>query len=95
MSSGRDATERLQQLRGVTWEWRDDAPAEAKENIGIGVIAQDVAKIFPELVARTSEGHLTVDYYGLIGPIIEGIKELDDRLRALEEASAQPTDHSG
>ena len=52
-------------------------------------------EIFPELVARTSEDDLTVDYYGLIGPIIEGIKELDDRLRALEEASARPTDHSG
>ena len=71
----------------MTWEWRADAPAEAKENAAIGVIAQDVEKVFPELVARTPEGHLTVDYYGLIGPLLEAIKEADDRLRALEESS--------
>ncbi len=80
-----DATGKIQQLRGVTWEWKDDAPADAKEQPGMGVIAQDVQKVFPELVERGEDGHLAVHYEGLIGPLIEAVKELDDRLRAIEE----------
>jgi hypothetical protein len=68
----------------VTWEWRDDAPAEAKEQPGIGVIAQDVEKVFPALVSTDEQGRKQVDYIGLIAPLIEAVKELDDRVRALE-----------
>ena len=38
------------ELRGVTWEWRDMAPDEAKEFPGLGIIAQDVERIYPQLV---------------------------------------------
>jgi hypothetical protein len=81
----RDATDKIQQLRGVTWEWRDEAPQDAKEQPGMGVIAQEVEKVFPELVETTPEGLKRVEYSGLIAPLIEAVKELDDRLRALEE----------
>jgi len=81
----REATERIGALRGVTWEWREDAPAEVKEQPGLGVIAQDVERIFPELVRTSEQGHKEVAYHGLIGPLIEAVKELDERLRAAEE----------
>jgi hypothetical protein len=73
------------ELRGVTWEWRDIAPEDAKEQPGLGVIAQDVERIFPQLVETTEDGLKRVHYYGLIGPLIEAVRELDNRLRALEE----------
>ena len=57
---------------------------EVAENPGMGVIAQEVERVFPELVERTEEGHLAVHYYGLIGPLIEAIKELDNRLQVVE-----------
>ncbi len=79
-----DATGKLNQVRGVTWEWRDDAPEEAKEQPGIGVIAQELEKVFPELVHTDGEGRKKVDYVGLIGPLIEAVKELDARLSELE-----------
>jgi hypothetical protein len=82
--TGRRATERIGALRGVRWEWADEAPAEAKDQPGIGVIAQEVERIFPELVETTEDGLKRVHYYGLIGPLIEAVKELDARLRALE-----------
>jgi hypothetical protein len=84
-SEAGEATRRIRQLRGVTWEWRDDAPAEAKAQPGMGVIAQDVAKVFPGLVSTDDQGYLQVEYSGLIAPLIEAVKELDDRLRALED----------
>jgi Chaperone of endosialidase len=81
----REATDRIGQLRGVTWEWREDAPDEAKDQPGIGVIAQDVERVFPQLVTTDEQGRKQVDYSGLIAPLIEAVKELDERLRAAEE----------
>ena len=84
--AGGDATRRIVALRGVTWQWRDDAPAEAKGQPGMGVIAQDVEQVFPALVVTDEQGRKQVDYTGLIAPLIEAVKELDDRVRALEAA---------
>lgn len=79
-----DAVAKISRVRGVTWEWRDDAPAEAKDQPGIGVIAQEVERVFPELVTTGDDGFKRVDYIGLIGPLIEAVKELDERVQALE-----------
>jgi hypothetical protein len=82
------ATEKIGRLRGVTWEWRDDAPEEAKTNPGMGVIAQEVERVWPDLVTTDDEGHKRVEYAGLIAPLIEAVKELDDRVRLLEAQAA-------
>jgi trimeric autotransporter adhesin len=79
-----DATGKLSEVRGVTWEWRDDAPEDAKEQPGMGVIAQEVERVFPELVTTDAQGRKKVNYFGLIGPLIEAVKELDARLSTLE-----------
>ena len=91
------ATEKIAQLRGVTWEWREDAPEDAKEQPGIGVIAQEVEKVFPELVTTDEQGRKKVEYEGLIAPLIEAVKELDDRVRTLEAevAALRGTQHQG
>ena len=86
----RSATDRIGELRGVTWEWKDDAPEEAKEQPGMVVIAQDVERVFPQLVTTDEQGRKQVDYPGLIAPLIEAVKELDDRLRAVEERLDEP-----
>jgi hypothetical protein len=75
---------RVAQLRGATWQWRDDAPEQAKQQPGMGVIAQDVERVFPELVTTDAQGHKRVNYVGLIGPLIEALKELDQRLQRVE-----------
>jgi hypothetical protein len=74
-------------LRGVTWEWRDDAPDEAKGFPGLGIIAQDVERVFPQLVDTGEDGIKRVQHYGLIGPLIEAVKALDARLTALESGA--------
>jgi hypothetical protein len=73
----------------VTWKWRDDAPASAKEQPGVGVIAQEVEAVFPELVHTGPDGFKRVNYVGLIAPLIEAVKELDERVRALEAQEAE------
>ncbi len=43
----------------------------------MGFLAQDLQKIFPELVEKDSSGYFSVDYIGLIPVIIEALKEQD------------------
>jgi hypothetical protein len=80
-----DATQKLQRLRGVTWEWRDNLPEEIRAGPGMGVIAQEIEKVFPDLVVTGEDGVKRVVYEGLIGPLIEAVKELDNRLHAIEQ----------
>lgn len=46
-----------------------------QKNKHLGFIAQDLQKIFPELVEKDSAGYFYVDYVGLIPVIIEALKE--------------------
>lgn len=48
----------------------------------IGLIAQEVQKVFPELVKEDSTNYLYVDYIGLIPVIIEGVKEQEALIEA-------------
>jgi endosialidase-like protein len=82
-----DALGRIRRLRGVSWEWREEAPVEAQGREA-GVIAQDVQAVFPELVKTGSDGYLRVDYGGLAARLAEGVVELTDRLDRLEDRDA-------
>lgn len=70
---------RVRELRGVTWDWRDTGGR------GMGLIAQDVAKVFPDAVRPGADGYLTVDYHGLVGVLVEAVKELAERVEELEQ----------
>jgi hypothetical protein len=94
-TGGDEATAKIRQLRGVTWEWREEAPEEAKQQPGMGVIAQDVERVFPQLVETDEQGYKRVEYSGLIAPLIEAVKELDDRLRAVEAQLDQREEPAG
>ena len=49
----------------------------------MGVIAQDVEKVFPELV-HGEEGEKSLQYSGLVGALIEAVKELSAKVAVLE-----------
>lgn len=79
------ALARLRQLRGVTWEWRTSAGQIGPRRRWMGVLAQDVQAAFPDAVVRGRLGTLKVDYNGLIGALVESVKELADRVEQLEK----------
>ena len=87
--SDRDPTvlERVQKLRGVSWEWVDPERWGDGRPRQIGVIAQDVEKVFPEAVITGDDGYKRVDYAGLVGVLVEAVKELADRVEELERRS--------
>lgn len=84
------ALERLRQVRGVTFEWREGQEAHQSypgKNREMGVIAQEVQAAFPDAVVENEEGILMVDYPALVAALIESVKELADRVEALEARS--------
>ena len=51
----------------------------------IGVLAQDIQEVFPELVSEDNEGILSVNYQGLIPVLINALKEQEQKFRLQEE----------
>jgi len=69
--------EKLDLINGVYYEWEqnDTARLLLKEGRQIGVIAQEVEKVYPELVRTNDRGYKTVDYSKLTPILLEAIKE--------------------
>jgi hypothetical protein len=84
-----DALEKVRWLKGVKFDWKKDtildlAHVGPKPDHDIGLIAQDVEKVFPEVVTERADGYKAVDYSRLVPVLIEAIKELSYRVNILE-----------
>ena len=89
--------DKLERIRGVAFDWTESphplgcVPGQA----GIGVTAQEVEAVFPELVSMYDvQGYKAVDYSGLTSVVLEAAKELKaeneelrSRIEALERAA--------
>lgn len=64
-----DALNKTLSLRGVEYDRKDDGEHQ------IGVIAQEVEKVLPELVKNSDSGIKSVAYQNMIALLIEAIKE--------------------
>lgn len=73
------ALDKVAQLNGYSFLWRKDNRQD------IGLIAQEVQKVYPELVHTTQGDRLGVQYGNLIAPMIEAIKELRQQNIVLRE----------
>lgn len=69
--------DKLAELSGVTFQWIENDKQSG------GVIAQDVEKVMPELVGQI-EDHKSVNYNGLIGLLVECVKEQQKQIDELK-----------
>jgi len=79
--------EKLMNLNGVTYQYRaDDFPAMGFSNRQqVGLIAQDVEKVFPQLVFEDDKGYKAVDYVKLIPLLVESIKTQQQEIDTLKQ----------
>ncbi|MDD3263852.1 MAG: tail fiber domain-containing protein [Candidatus Nanoarchaeia archaeon] len=77
--------DKIMQLEGVEFNWKENGEKS------IGLIAQEVEKVFPEIVSSSGE-YKSVGYANLVAPLIEAvkyqqkeIKDLEERIKLLEE----------
>jgi trimeric autotransporter adhesin len=82
--------EKLMKISGVSYmpvqriHKGEDVVKEVVQKTRIGLIAQDVEKVFPEAVFTDSEGYKSLSYTRLIAPLIEAVKELNLENQALK-----------
>ncbi|NEO78352.1 DUF6519 domain-containing protein [Moorena sp. SIO4G3] len=74
-------------LRGVSYQWKDDQNATGETQIGL--VAQEVEEVFPELVSTDSQGMKSLSYSKLIAPLIEAIKEQNNKISELAKQVKQ------
>ncbi|WP_395300451.1 tail fiber domain-containing protein [Enterobacter sp. ECC-175] len=69
--------ENILKLKGVSYTWKENKTAD------VGLIAQDVEKVYPELV-KTKDDVKQVDYQKLVAPLIEAVREQQEQINALK-----------
>ena len=77
-----DVLSRLEQMRGVTYEFKDQT--KYAKGPQIGVIAQELQKVFPELVKLGSDGFYSVNYTQLTAVLIQAVKEQQTEINELK-----------
>ena len=77
--------DKLHQIEGKTYSFKKDEEHTPK----IGVLAQEVQLVFPELVTEGADGILSVNYQGLVPVLINAINEQDAKIAALEAQNEQ------
>ena len=76
--------EKLNQIDGVSFDWVTDLNPYDDESSSMGVIADTVQKVLPVLVSEHATGYKTVNYNGLIGLLIEAVKEQQVQITELK-----------
>jgi len=82
-----NSLDKITSLTGVNYYWdKDNFPDKGfTSDKQIGLIAQDVEDILPELVNTDEQGYKSVDYVSLTAVLVEAIKEQQLTIDALEK----------
>ena len=68
-------------MKGVAFNWKES------KKPSLGLIAQDVEKVLPQIIETDSNGYKTVNYDAIIPILVESVKNHEIRIEKLEENS--------
>ena len=74
-----DSLQKVTAMRGVSYKFK------GTENQEIGVIAQEVEEIVPEVVIDATDGYKAVKYQNMVGLLIEAIREQQEQINDLKK----------
>ena len=82
-----DALGKIRKLNGYTYDWKSSKKSD------IGVIAQEVEEVYPQLVGESKDGSgttiKTVEYGNLVAPLIEATKTIANTNDAQDKEIAE------
>jgi len=76
--------EKISKINGVTFNWNENQNTYPVGKSDVGVIAQEVEEVLPELIETRDTGYLAVKYEKLTPLLIEAIKELSTENQELK-----------
>ncbi|MDO9181407.1 MAG: tail fiber domain-containing protein [Bacteriovorax sp.] len=84
----KDSLEKILSLRGIEFEWNEKSQSPNKH--AIGVIAQEVEKVFPTAVIEDLQsGYKKVDYAVLVAPLIQAFKKLYNEITTIKNENSK------
>jgi hypothetical protein len=85
---------KITSLTGITFDWEDNYASDTSRSPGrrqIGIIAQEVEQVLPELVTSWSlsgQEYLAVDYARMVAVLVEAVKELKQEIDELKSQNS-------
>ena len=76
-----DALEKVISISGNTFDWNSSSSHTGRD---VGVIAQEIEKVLPEIVTTRDNGYKAVQYEKIVPLLIEAIKELKNEIDELK-----------
>ena len=87
-----NALEKLNQINGIEFDWSDEYISSKGGEDGyfirkhdVGVIAQEIEAVLPEVVATRGDGTKAVRYEKIIALLIEAVKDLSSQVNELKK----------
>lgn len=80
---------KVSMLRGVTYNLVSDPEGATTPPVEIGLIAQEVEKVFPAVIQTDPEGYKSIQYTRLIPVLIEAIKEQQREISKMKNEIAE------
>ena len=74
-----NALQAIDSMRGVRFEYKDQK--KYAKGTKVGVIAQELMKVYPEMVTKGADGFFKVDYTQLTGVLIQAVKEQQQQVK--------------
>jgi hypothetical protein len=78
-----NAIDKVKKIGGYTFDWNDKQ--DTFEGNDVGVIAQEIEEVLPELVTTRDNGYKAVKYEKLVALLIEGMKEQQQQIDELKK----------
>lgn len=79
-----DPLEKIEKINGYTFEWIPKENIHSNEGKDIGVIAQEIEEILPEITVTRDNGYKAVRYEKIIPLLIECIKKNKDEINEIK-----------
>jgi hypothetical protein len=80
-----NALEKVESISGNTYDWKAGyEELHSHKGNDVGVIAQEIEAILPQIVTNRDNGYKAVQYEKIVPLLIEAIKELSAKIKRLE-----------
>lgn len=80
-----NAIDKVKQLQGVEFDFKSPDNYGYLKKHQIGLIAQDVEKVIPEVVSENNDGYLGLSYQHLTALLIEAVKDQQNQIDELKK----------
>jgi hypothetical protein len=83
----KNALEKIESVGGYTFDWKSDPELVKLHGFtghDVGVIAQEIESILPEVIRTRDNGYKAVKYEKIVALLIQAVKELSEKVTKLE-----------